>query len=120
LLSASWLPEERSFLRRSVHWAITQGEADTIGELIDSLIALGIPDEDRQITTARRLLLDSQLPAGTWGEESGDSYAYFHTLWAAIDGLRDHAWHGEAVFDPELRRSLALLRRSATNARFPK
>jgi hypothetical protein len=111
LLPQTLLAEERTFLRQSVDWAIAQGEADTIGELLDSLIALGIPDEDRQVTAARRFLLDSQLPNGTWGDEEGDRYAYFHTLWAAIDGLRDHDWQGEAPFEPTLRQTLVFLQR---------
>ena len=111
LLPPAFLSEERAFLRHSVDWAIAQGEADTVGELLDSMIALGIADEDRQVTLARRFLLDSQLPDGTWGDEEGDSYAYFHTLWAAIDGLRDHGWRGEALFEPTLRQTLAFLQR---------
>lgn len=43
LLPPTFLAEERAFLSHSVDWAIAQGEADTIGELLDSLIALGIP-----------------------------------------------------------------------------
>jgi hypothetical protein len=111
LLCPTLLSEERAFLIRSVDWALAQGEADTIGELVDSLIALGIPDEDRTLTAARRFLLDRQLPDGTWGDEEGDRYAYFHTLWAAIDGLRDHAWRGEAPVETALRQTLTHLQR---------
>lgn len=94
LLPPMSLTEEQAFLHRALEWAIAQGEADTLGELLDSLTALGTPDDDAQLTTARRLILDHQLPDGSWGGEDGDGdiYAYFHTIWAAIDGLREHAW----------------------------
>ena len=111
LLSPSSLPEEVAFLRGSLDWATAQGEADTIGELLDSLSALGMPDDDQQLSAARRFLLDSQLPDGSWGNDDGDRYAYFHTLWAAIDGLREHAWKGQAVLDPVLQRTVADLQR---------
>jgi hypothetical protein len=110
-VSRSWLPEELAFLRGSLDWAIAQREADTIGELVDSLSAFGMPEDDEQLNVARRFLLDSQLPDGSWGHDAGDRYAYFHTLWAAIDGLREHAWQGQAVLAPELQRALADLQR---------
>jgi hypothetical protein len=88
-LAPGVLPHELAFLRDSMDWALQQGEPDTVGELIDSLVGIGVSDVDPQITRARQFLLDGQLPDGTWGDESQDPYA-FHTLWTAIDGLRDH------------------------------
>jgi hypothetical protein len=110
LLSPDWLPKELSFLRRSVDWAVEQGEADTLGELVDTLSALGIPDRDPKIAIARRIIMASQSPDGTWGDEGANSYAHFHTLWAAIDGLREHAWRGVARLDPEVEAALVALR----------
>lgn len=113
LLPRDWLPAERSFLRGSVAWALSQGDADTLGEIVDGLSALGVPDDDSQLTAARRTLLDTQLPDGSWGRDGGDSYAHFHTLWAAIDGLRDHAWHGLATADADTQQALAFLAATA-------
>jgi hypothetical protein len=89
-LPPTLLPYELAFLRSSVQWALQQEEPDTVGELIDSMVGIGVPDTDPQIVNARRFLLDTQRPDGTWGAEGGDAYGYFHTLWTAIDGLRDH------------------------------
>ena len=71
--------------------ALRQEEPDTVGELVDSLLGMGLPDTDPQIASARRFLLDTQLEDGTWGRDRDDRYAHFHTLWTAIDGLRDHS-----------------------------
>jgi len=35
--------------------------------------------------------LATQRRDGGWGD-GADRYGRFHTIWAAIDGLRDHSW----------------------------
>jgi hypothetical protein len=89
VIPAGLLPRELAFLERSVDWALEQEEPDTIGELVDSLVGLGTDDSHPHIEAARRFLLDTQDPDGTWGRDD-DPYGRFHTIWTAIDGLRDH------------------------------
>ena len=60
-------------------------------EIIDSLLALGVPDRHRLIVAGRALLMRTQELDGGWGGED-DEYGRFHTVWTAIDGLRDHRW----------------------------
>src|SRR6185436_13667907 len=111
-LDPAWLPHELAFLRGSVDWALQQEEPDTVGELVDSLTGIGVTDTDPQVAEARRFLLETQLPDGSWADEPGNPYA-FHTLWTAIDGLRDHARQGSAL-DPRLEAVLDDLRGPAT------
>ena len=85
------LRAERAFLGASLPAALQRREADTVGEIVDSLLALGMADTHRLIRAARAFLLDTQRADGGWGAEGGD-YGRFHTIWTAIDGLRDHAW----------------------------
>jgi hypothetical protein len=105
-LPRTWLREEYRFLRSAMRWAIDMGEADTIGEIIDSLAVLGAGDTDAVILEGRRFLLDTQQADGGWGDEDGDPYGQFHTLWTAIDGLRDYRWHGTLPADRALRRAV--------------
>lgn len=85
-----WVPEI-AFLKASMRPALERREPDTVGEIIDSLLALGVTDTDALITAGRSFLVKSQQPDGGWGDE-GDDYGRFHTVWTAIDGLRDHGW----------------------------
>jgi len=111
-LSPRLLPLEKDFLERNMSWALDQGEPDTVGEIIDSLLALGVPASDRLIVAGRSLLLDTQQADGGWGDEA-DDYGRFHTLWTAIDGLREHAWTVRGVKDNALRRALQASKPSA-------
>ena len=106
-LSSRLLPLERAFLERNMSWALAQGEPDTVGEIIDSLLALGVADRHPLIVAGRTLLMDTQQADGGWGDEA-DDYGRFHTLWTAIDELRDHAWPGRGLNDHALRRALPL------------
>jgi hypothetical protein len=90
-LSSRLLRAERAFLEESLPAALARREPDTVGEIIDSLLALGMSDTHRLIVAARAFLLDTQRADGGWGGGGGD-YGRFHTIWTAIDGLRDHGW----------------------------
>ena len=72
-------------------WALDAREPDTVGEIIDSLLALGVPDTHRLIAAGRAFLMRTQELDGGWGGED-DEYGRCHTVWTAIDGLRDHRW----------------------------
>jgi hypothetical protein len=82
---------ERAFLAASLQPALNRGEPDTVSEIVDSLLGLGVSDAHPLIRKGRTFLLETQQPDGGWGDE-GDDYGRFHTIWAAIDALRDHAW----------------------------
>lgn len=111
-LSPRLLPREFRFLKASVRWALEQGEADTIGEIVDSLAAFGVADTDPLIVKGRTFLLEAQRDDGGWGDEDGDDYGYFHTIWTAIDGLRDYDWRGSGISDPQLQGALRRLAHS--------
>lgn len=103
-LPARMLRDELEFLKRSMAWALDHGEPDTIGEIIDSLRALGLGDRHPLLVRGRRFILDSQRADGTWGDEA-DAYGYFHTLWTVIDGLRDFGRRPVRQLDAEPGRS---------------
>jgi hypothetical protein len=90
-LSREQLTREWQFLEISLAWAIAQGEVDTVAEVAESLVALGLSDEDGLLKHARALLLQWQHDDGGWGDEI-DGYRCFHNVWAALDGLREFAW----------------------------
>ncbi len=84
---------ERAFLEASLPWAIRQGEADTVGEILDSLAGCGLADTDPLMVKGRTFLLEQQREDGGWGDED-DEYGRFHSVWTCIDGLRDYRWSG--------------------------
>ena len=90
-LPARQVWRERAFLEASLPWAIRQGEADTVGEILDSLAGCGLADTDRLMITGRAFLLEQQREDGGWGDED-DEYGRFHSVWTCIDGLRDYKW----------------------------
>ena len=91
-LPARRLRRERAFLEKSLPWAIRQGEADTVGEILDSLAGCGLADTHPLMIRGRAFLLEQQRDDGGWGDE-GDDYGRFHSVWTCIDGLRDYRWH---------------------------
>lgn len=95
-LSPRLLPQEFRFLKASMPWALKRAEADTIGEIVDSLAAFGVADTDPLMVKGRTFLLESQRRDGGWGDED-DDYGRFHSVWTGIDGLRDYAWRGKTV-----------------------
>lgn len=103
-LSPRALPAELRFLQTSMHWALEQREPDTVAEIVDSLAACGVRDDDPRLIRGRRFLLQTQHADGGWGDDD-DDYGRFHTIWAAIDGLRDYRWR-PARLSRTLRRAL--------------
>ncbi len=90
-LPARQVRRERAFLEASLPWAIGQGEADTVGEILDSLAGCGLADTNPLMVKGRRFLLEQQRDDGGWGDED-DEYGRFHSVWTCIDGLREYRW----------------------------
>jgi hypothetical protein len=90
LLSPRLFPTEYRFLRDGMDWALEQQEADTVGEIVDTLATFGASNSDPVVGRGRTFLLQTQQSDGGWGKEGGDPYAYFHTVWTGIDGLREN------------------------------
>jgi hypothetical protein len=87
------LRRERAFLKASMAWAITRGDADTVAEIVDSLAGCGVGDSDVRMMNGRAFILEQQRADGGWGDEDNE-YGRFHSVWTCIDGLRDYAWRG--------------------------
>jgi hypothetical protein len=104
-LSPRLLPREFKFLKASMPWALERAEADTIGEIIDSLAAFGLADSNPLMVKGRAFLLKDQRRDGGWGDED-DDYGRFHSVWTGIDGLRDYGWRGKGISNPLIRRAL--------------
>jgi hypothetical protein len=90
-LPTGLLDRERAFLEASMPWAIRQGQADTVGEIVDGLAGCGLGDTDPLMTRGRTFIVEQQRADGGWGDED-DEYGRFHSVWTCIDGLRDYRW----------------------------
>jgi hypothetical protein len=70
-------------------------DAESTGELLDTLKSFGLSEAHPLIQKGKDFLLASQNPDGSWGDLSAkDIYERYHPTWTAIDGLREYAWHG--------------------------
>ena len=106
-LDAGLLPEEFAFLRANLRAAVAAGDADMLGEFMDSLRAFGLTDRDAEIREGTEFLLARQNPDGSWGDPSeADIYLRYHPTWNAVAALSDYAWRAGA---PDARR-LRMLR----------
>ncbi|HEX8354617.1 MAG TPA: hypothetical protein VF611_17050 [Pyrinomonadaceae bacterium] len=104
---ARLLPEEFAFLRSNLRVAVARGDADMLGEFMDSLRAFGLGDGDAEIREGMEYLLAHQNPDGSWGDPNEkDIYLRYHPTWNAVAALSNYAWRGDA---PDARR-LRLLR----------
>lgn len=102
-LSSRWLPAEFSFLKASMKTAIDRQDADMVGELLDTLKSFGLNGSNSTIRRGINYLLSQQNSDGSWGNPNGeDLFERYHATWAAIDGLRDYAWHGVRLSFPRL------------------
>lgn len=92
-LPAPSVRRERAFLSASMSWALNRREADTVGEIVDSLAGCGLADTDPLMVKGRAFILEQQCADGGWGD-ADDEYGRFHSVWTCIDGLRDYRWQG--------------------------
>jgi hypothetical protein len=107
-IPARLLPEEFAFLKSNLRAAVAAGDADMLGEFMDSLRAFGLTDGDAEIREGMEYLLAHQNPDGSWGDPNEKNiYHRYHPTWNAVAALSNYAWRGDA---PDARR-LRLLRR---------
>jgi hypothetical protein len=112
-IPARLLPEEFAFLKSNLRAAVAQGDADMLGEFMDSLRAFGLTDRDAEIREGMEYLLAHQNPDGSWGDASErDVYRRYHPTWNAVAALSNYAWRGDA---PDGRR-LRLVRKLGDDA----
>jgi hypothetical protein len=86
--------------------ALREQDLEMVGEVIDCLMAFRVPDTDPLIVKGRTFLLEGQRDDGGWGQDDADDYGYFHTVWTAIDGLRDYKWSRGRTLTRQIRRIL--------------
>jgi hypothetical protein len=92
-LSPVGLTDEFEFLQANINQVIEMEDPETVGEMLDSLRAFGLPNEHELIRQGQKYLLDSQNPDGSWGEiDVEDIYGRYHPTVMALNGLRDHSW----------------------------
>ncbi|HEV3469584.1 MAG TPA: hypothetical protein VG148_09710, partial [Pyrinomonadaceae bacterium] len=103
-LSPRWLPQEFAFLRAHVREAVARGDADMLGEFMDSLRAFGLTEADPEIRAGTEYLLAHQNADGSWGDPAErDIYLRYHPTWNAVAALSDYAWEGHGLSFPEVR-----------------
>ena len=94
-LSPRCLPDEYTFLKLNLRHFIAMEDPESIGELLDSLKAFGLPESHPLILEGMSFLIAQQNPDGSWGDpDEEDIYQRYHPTWTAIDGLREYAWRG--------------------------
>jgi hypothetical protein len=108
-LPPSLLPEEFEFLKSNLREAVREGDADMLGEFMDSLRAFGLSDSDAEIRAGTDYLLAHQNADGSWGDaREGDIYLRYHPTWGGVAALSDYAWRGTGPSAAKLRLVLAL------------
>jgi len=106
-----WLPREFAFLKANVASACTRHDPEILGELLDSLKALGLGVNHPLIKRGTNYLLAEQNEDGSWGDLSEDNVrTRCHTTWTAIDGLRTFAWRGERLSRPAIQPAWSITR----------
>jgi hypothetical protein len=94
-LSPGYLPDEYAFLRTNLAHVLKMEDAESMGEILDSLKSFGRANDAALILKGESFLLASQNADGSWGSLStNDIYQRYHPTWTALDGLREYAWWG--------------------------
>jgi hypothetical protein len=106
-LKPEWLPDEYKFLQDNLTANLANGDADLMGEFLDSLKAFNVTDADPLIRTGIDFLLRLQNDDGSWSEEDESGvFTLFHATSTALNGLSDWNYQGEQVTFPEALRRL--------------
>jgi|RhiMethySRZTD1v2_1073278.scaffolds.fasta_scaffold92157_3 hypothetical protein len=94
-LSPRYLPDEFEFLKLNLRHFIDVEDAESTGELLDTLKSFGLSETHPLIIEGVDFLLADQNSDGSWGHpKAKDIYERYHPTWTAIDGLREYAWPG--------------------------
>ena len=94
-LSPRSLPDEYAFLKLNLRHFIDMKDAESTGELLDTLKSFGLSETHPLIVQGEDFLLTQQNADGSWGDLSAkDIYERYHPTWTAVDGLREYAWPG--------------------------
>lgn len=111
-LRPAWLPQEFEFLKACVEDAIAMDDPEMLGEIVDALQAFGLKETHPLIRRGLDYLLASQNADGSWGHADAEAgiYAYYHSTWTAIDGLRQYPLRPYGLSFPELKPLLKQLR----------
>ena len=113
-LKPQWLPQEYEFLKTNLKEAITDEDAETLGEFMDTLKSFGLTESDPPIRAGTDYLLSHQNRDGSWGDiNEEDIYDRYHPTLTAVSGLCEYAWHDEGISFPEIK---PLLERWVTEA----
>jgi hypothetical protein len=103
-LAPQLLPAEYEFLRAHIGEAVMLKETDMLGEMMDSLRAFGMTEDDPALRAAIEFYLVHQNADGSWGDmDEADIYERYHPTWNAIAGLSHYAWRGRGLSHPELK-----------------
>jgi hypothetical protein len=87
------LPREYEFLKSNLREAVALGDADMLGEFMDSLRAFGLTDAEAEIREGTEYLLAHQNADGSWGDaREKDIYLRYHPTWGGVAALSDYAW----------------------------
>jgi hypothetical protein len=108
-LSPHWLPLEFEFLKRCVPVAISTGDPETMGEILDSLKSFGLGERSQLLREGMDYLIRTQNADGSWGDpDADDTYDRYHPTLTAINGLREYSWRGLRLSFPKLRSTLGI------------
>jgi hypothetical protein len=108
-LPARLLPREFEFLRTNLREAVAEGDADMLGEFMDSLRAFGLSDADAEIRAGTEYLLAHQNADGSWGDaREEDIYLRYHPTWGGVAALSNYAWRGTGPSPAKFRLLLTL------------
>lgn len=103
-LSPRWLKAEFEFLKTNLDEAIKREDPEMTSEFLDSLRALGMPDDNPLILRGTRYVLSQQDADGGWWEKNAENlYQRYHPAFTAINGLREIAWRGIGLSFPRLK-----------------
>jgi hypothetical protein len=106
-LSPRCLPEEYAFLKLNLQQFIALEDAESVGELLDTMKAFGLSEDHPLIRKGLDFLLAQQNPDGSWGDLGEKNiYRRYHPTWTAIDGLREYAWRGGWIKPQSVKRLL--------------
>jgi len=107
-LSPEWLPEEFEFLQSNLNQPLVAGDAELLGEFVDSLRCFGLAESDAVLAGGVEYLLSSQHEDGSWGDVNHpDPHTRYHTVWTAVDALREYTWRERTEWPEAVRRCFA-------------